>query len=243
MATTIDPNSVISTLDARKKEKCLPKLEQALKDQGLSDSDIATMKSKLESVMGANITPEKVTEAFDDIKAEITGEFKPQVMELRQAQVKRKDQQMIGAYEVLDAKKSIKLSDPVIPESVGASAPAIAGADYSTQDDYPESYGFIDKVKNWLKINQKTKTAEIVHPSLTRIKVDGEGNALIYITGNAKFIVDGDRTDYVKGNYDLIVGGNQGNKVGGNVVENFGGDHNTTVGGTRNEKAATINHN
>lgn len=243
MATTIDPGSVISTLGARKKEKCLPKLEQALKDQGLSDSDVASMKSKLDSVMGANITSAQVTDTFNDIKAEITGEFRPMLMELRQTQVKRKDQQMLGAYEVLNAKKSIKLSDPVIPESVGSNAPTMTPADYSTEDSYPESYGFIDKIKNWFKINQKTKTAELVHPSLTRIKVDGNGDTLLYISGNLKLIVDGDRTDYVKGNYGILVGGTKTEKVGGAVTETYGADHNTTVSGTRNEKAATINHN
>lgn len=243
MATTIDPTSIISTLSTRKKQKCLPKLEQALKDQGLSDADVSAMKSKLDSVMGANITPDQVNKTFEDIKAEITGEFKPMLMELRQTQVKRKDQQMLGAYEVLNAKNSIKLSDPVIPESVGTSAPAMSGADYSTQDQYPESYGFIDKIKNWFKINQKTKTAEIVHPSLTRIKVDGNGDTLLYISGNLKLIVDGDRTDYVKGNYGLLVGGTKTEKVGGVVTETYGADHNTTVSGNRNEKAAKINHN
>ena len=78
-------------------------------------------------------------------------------------------------------------------------------ANYTVNEDYPETYGFIDKVKNWFKINQKKKYAEFVHSSGSALKIDQFGNVTIHIKGNLKFIIEGDLSESIHGNEDHIV--------------------------------------
>lgn len=76
--------------------------------------------------------------------------------------------------------------------NTGASMSSFDDWKQDSSEDYPESYGWIDKIGNWFKTNKTKKTIEFVHSSGSKFKIDQEGNAMIHITGNLKMFVEGD---------------------------------------------------
>lgn len=147
------------------------------------------------------------------------------------------------AHEVFNSKKTLKVPEPIFSEPTTTSPVNIQDADYTIKEDYPDTYGFIDSVKNWLKINKKKNHAEIVHNSGTHIKIDEKGNVTMHIVGSLKQIIEKDYSLEVKGNFDHIVGKDKYHHVGGKVDDLIDGDHTTDVGGIRKENASAIHHN
>jgi len=109
--------------------------------------------------------------------------------------------------EVYKAKKSLNIPEPVFAGAKVTPPVDLDPADYSSIEDYPDTYGFIDEAKNFIKINKKMGKAEFVHQSNVQIKMDKNGNVTLYVPGSLKHIVDGDYSLLVKGNMDLIVNG------------------------------------
>lgn len=146
-----------------------------------------------------------------------------------------------GSYIVQDAKKPLIQAEPKSTNGVGVTNQP--DANYSLADNNSESYGFIDSVKNWFKVDKTTRRVESVLANGTMIRVDRDGNVTVYTKGNVKQIIEGNYVVDVSGNYELYVGGNKIEKITGKVTETYSSSHDTTVSGIRNEKAARINHN
>lgn len=83
----------------------------------------------------------------------------------------------------------------------------------SSDTNYPHSLGFVDKVlKWWWRADKKEKSFEAVHPSGSMGKIDKDGNVTLHITGNLKFIVDGDFIAQFK-NINKMVSGSENIKI------------------------------
>jgi len=100
--------------------------------------------------------------------------------------------------------------------------------------DYPESYGWIDKIGNWFKANKHPdkKTVEFVHNSGSKFKIDKDGNVFAHITGNLKLIVDGDTFTQTKNAGHVYKGGrytrvnnNEETQVGGQTIHRSAADN------------------
>jgi len=120
-------------------------------------------------------------------------------------------------HDTQDNKVAFKRLDFSIDDKVTTSPPKVTNPDYSLDEDYPDSYGYVDRVLNWFKVNKKQKTAEVVHPSGSFVKIDKVGNFVKKITGAFKQIVMKDFTTKVLGSYDLIIDGSQYIKVNSNI--------------------------
>jgi len=72
-------------------------------------------------------------------------------------------------------------------------------------EDYPESYGWVDRLMNFLKINKKKKEVTMHHSSGSFLKIDEKGNVNIKITGNLKVVIEKDSTTQIEGNKDEVV--------------------------------------
>ncbi len=88
--------------------------------------------------------------------------------------------------------------------------------------DYPFVSCFVDRIKNWFKVNFLRKEIEAGHFSGTKFKVDEQGNTTLHITGNFKLIVDGDfvsqstnKTNIITGSHEVLVDGSRTTKVTG----------------------------
>lgn len=125
--------------------------------------------------------------------------------------------------------------------------------------DYPETYGFIDKIKNKYWVNMKKKTVDIHHHTGTHLHVDDKGtmtldgvmdlninidrDTTIHIKRDRKENVDGNYTLTVKGTAMIDVTGDATIKTAGNMVVKSGGTMDLTAGGAMTLKAPVIKLN
>ena len=195
---------------------------------------IRNASKKVEYKMDA-VTKSATNKVNSKVRTGITATASAKTMAKTKAKIK--------AHEVFASKKTLKIPEPVFSEPKATAPINIQDADYTIKEDYPHTYGFIDSVKNWLKINKKKNHAEIVHNSGTHIKIDEKGNVTMHIVGSFKQIIEKDYSLEVKGNFDHIVGKDEYHHIGGKLDEVFDGNHTTDVGGPRQENASTIGHN
>lgn len=62
------------------------------------------------------------------------------------------------------------------------------------EEDYPNTYGWIDRTLNWIRVNMIQKFTEMVHSSSSKFKIDKNGNVTLHVTGDFKLVVDGNTT-------------------------------------------------
>ena len=134
------------------------------------------------------------------------------------------DNEIISDKPINSKEEVITFKEPIVSGKV-TNPKNLDDAHYTLKEDYPDSYGFIDKAKNWFKINTRKNKAEFVHSSGTLIKIDKEGNVTIHIKGNLKQIIDGDYTLQIKGNMDFIVNKEMYQSTGKDMKQNIGGKH------------------
>lgn len=72
-------------------------------------------------------------------------------------------------------------------------------------EDYPFSWGWVSNAMTWFRENMMKRTLEFVHNSFTKFKIYGNGDTVLHVTGNMKFVVEKDFYMEVRGNRDLIV--------------------------------------
>lgn len=145
------------------------------------------------------------------------------------------------SYIVQNAKISLSRREQIASEPKVTSPIDIQNADYTIREDYPNTYGFVDSVKNWFKINKEKGHAEFVHQSGSYFKIDNDGNVSFYITGSMKQIVEGDMTFEVRKNMDTLVKKNNYKHVVKNNEELTGGTLlETVVGKVTNIFKATL---
>ncbi|EJF07104.1 hypothetical protein ThvES_00008090 [Thiovulum sp. ES] len=80
-------------------------------------------------------------------------------------------------------------------------------------EDYPTSYGWIDRLLNFFKINRTKQELTLHHSSGSFAKIDADGNLYVHITGNTKIVTDGDYTSLIKGSSDISIETNSYNHV------------------------------
>ena len=75
-------------------------------------------------------------------------------------------------------------------------------------DNYPETYGFVDSVGNSVKVNKSTKDVTISHSSGNKIEIDQAGKETKVVKSDLTVSVDGNSEETVKGNKEFKVDGN-----------------------------------
>jgi len=126
-------------------------------------------------------------------------------------------------------------------------------------EDYPETYGFIDKIKNKYWVNMKKGTVDIHHHSGTHVKIDKDGtinvtgvvdlnidiaeNSTITIGKNSNVTIGENSTIDVGGDASVTIGGDATMDVGGKMDVSTGGEYNISAGGPFSVSAPKINLN
>jgi flagellar motor component MotA len=132
----------------------------------------------------------------------------------------------------------LEIVEPTAPDTMFTSPIDLKKAGYSIQEDYPDTYGFVETVKNWYKINKKQKYAEYVHASGSALKVDKDGNTTIEIKGKLKFIQRGEMTHFIGDNLDIAIDGSFYHHIMGELKQIIDGDNNQDVGGNQTIKVS-----
>ena len=255
----LDSSQIIQLLDLLKLGKCKQSLWDKLLALGFTQADLDAIAAEIDSLMQYNADESDVESNESATKSELNSSIESKTSEARSEEKSSLIDILFEFHEIFNAKSAIPIEEPIFSEPKFTSPVDIQDANYTVKEDYPQSYGFIDTVKNWFKVNKELKHAEFVHSSKSHIKIDKDGNVTLYVTGNMKHIIEGDYSLEVKGNHDFLVKGDKyehvsgklveaydsskDETVGSNVIETYGGNHDTNVSGNRNEKAATIHHN
>jgi len=134
-----------------------------------------------------------------------------------------------GTAPLENPKKQVFNVPDVIVKPKASSPKSQKPANYSIIEDYPESYGFIDSVKNFFKINKKTKDTIFHHSSGSIIRLDKDGNVTIEAKGNVKQVIDKDYFLQVRGNMEVQVDGNYTETIKGNYTGTVNGSLSYTV--------------
>jgi len=171
--------------------------------QGFTSDEIATISTEKQYV-------ENLKEPEIDVDEELQKkerEAKKKTLELLNKEALAEEKEMAEGYNTQDAADSFKRAEPIFVEPNVTSPVDIQDADYSIVEDQPETYGAIDRVLNWWKINKKRKHAEFVHSSGTLLKVDKSGNITVHAVGNSKVVFEGDVSESISGSKDYIISG------------------------------------
>lgn len=129
---------------------------------------------------------------LDQNSAELTGDLKELLDAEAYTKKKKVESKVATVHDNQDSAKSMSFSEPQ-PITKGVSSVVDnKPVDYSTNINYSESYGKVDKSNNWYRVNEQTGEVEFVHNSGSFLKLDKAGNATIHIAGSLKFIVDQD---------------------------------------------------
>lgn len=245
--------AVAADFDARWKDDVIAQLTL----QGFSPAEIAAVEPFLDNIV-ATITPANDF-GLNDYEAQTTAEantaLTSEISDKKAGEVFVESKAKMDAHEVFNAKSTITYLEPKFSGPKFTSPVDIQDASYSTDEDYPNSYGEIDEAKNWYKINKSKLHVELVHASGTSIKIDRDGNVTEHIVGSLKRVIEGDLSEEVKGNCDrLVKGGNYlhvsgeheqmfskgftstvqkdvSNTVNGDVEDTFNGDYTKKVVG------------
>ena len=194
-----------------------------LTSQGYSGAELTAVDPYIDALVGI-ITPasdlaldatEESTETTTN--AAVNNAYGAKV----EAEQNNKQNKIVRAHEVFNAKSGITFPEPVFSEPKFTEPVDIQDASYSIDEDYPDSYGEIDEAKNWIKVNKAKQHVELVHSSGTSIKIDKEGNVTQEVKGNFKNIIHGDYSLEVKGNEDHIIKKSSYLHVGGEREEVF----------------------
>lgn len=239
----LTPSSLIAAINPLKSGGCLDDLKSRLSSLGFSSGELAALESQLSNLMKVNISNPDLQGLIDEVGDNLAANLKSLATEYHSVKKDQAEKKAREAHDVQNARKSISIKEPAASGSKTTSVPSIQPANYSTKEDYPDTYGFIDSVKNWFKINKRKGHAEFVHQSTTQIKIDKAGNVTMFIKGSLKQIVTGDYYLEVGGSRDVVVKGQKHENVKGNVDEKFGGNQTTNVSGVVREKASQIHHN
>ena len=118
--------------------------------------------------------------------------------------------------------------------------------DYQFDDiksDYPETYGFQNKIGDKWYINMKQETVDFYHHSGTKLHIEKNGTVDIDVVKDVNINIKGNANINVNGNADIKVDGNTTTKIGGNWKVDIGGKTDITSGGVMSLKAPKINLN
>jgi len=110
--------------------------------------------------------------------------------------------------------------------------------------NYPESYGWIDSVIQWLKINKSEPSVEYYRKTLSdMLRLDKEGSLSINIPKDLVVKIGGNASLDITGNVNIKNGGNYSEDVGGAHGLKTGSTHGVQSGGDISHEAPNIWHN
>jgi len=109
------------------------------------------------------------------------------------------------AHDIQDSTDSLYWEDPVFPEPVFTAPIAIQNARYTLDEDYPNTYGFIDKIGNWIKVNMVKMHIEFVHNKGSNFKIEKDSNSMLHLKGSHKQVIDKDFSQHIAKNRDVVV--------------------------------------
>ena len=229
-------------------------IDKLKNDYGWTDSDLNQVDTQLSQVSETVLNPvsDISTKYSNELQSQLdiqnnilqtTGQnvIQNQVEKAKQEELEQ-DQMKNEGITFYGPKEVMKYNEPVVSGLV-TNPVDLEDAHYTLKEDYPNSYGFIDKVKNWYRINMAKQKAEFVHSSGTQIKIDKNGNVTIWVTGNLKQVIEGDYTLKVKGNADFIINGLRTDSTGANHNIISGGPQIRMSGVLIDDKAPKISHN
>ena len=103
-------------------------------------------------------------------------------------------------------------------------------------DDYPETYGFIDKIFNKYWINMKKKTMDFHHHTGTHLHIDDKGTMTLDGVKDLNINIERDTTIKIKGNRDETINKDSTLRIDGNWNISVGGDCSIDVSGKTDVK-------
>lgn len=110
-----------------------------------------------------------------------------------------------------DEFEKITPTDPSIP-NLKITEPKMQ-TDYTSdfRENYPNSAGFLDSLKNWFRLDKLKRTFEVVGYAFNscKFKIDKDGNITLHITGKLKVVVDSSTSFHCKQAVETIVEGDQ----------------------------------
>ena len=259
-------SSVSSAFEAGKAE-CCNALKDLLSLKGFTEEMLGMINEVFDALSSLQTMLSDIMSAIESMVARVLDSISQGIRAAADALSKAMDAVKFASYELFNAKQSLEIKEPKPSEKGDAEPVDNQDSNYTLQEDYPNSYGFIDDGKNWTKVNKKTGLTEKMYHSMSIDKVDGKGNETVYRTGSAKRIVDKDTVNEIKGNYTLVVGKDlyihvkgkvtwivdkEYNKtvqkdvtenISGAVTENYAKTQSTTAGSSMTLKASVINLN
>lgn len=221
--------------------KAQPYIDKAKKGVIKSNPNSNTLSPEQKQVAQAIDYKVKQTNSLNETKAK--AKIRKNTAAQKSQAKKQATKSKVESHQVFNSEVPLTWPEPVFSEPKFTSPVDLEDANSSMKEDYPESQGMVDKLKNWFKFNHKKKKAELVLNSGTHIKADKEGNITMHVVGSMKHIIEGDYALEVKGSHDLIINGSRYVKVGEEGEVNIIGDSKVKVGGTLKENASEIHHN
>lgn len=146
--------------------------------------------------------------------------------------------------QIQDATTSINIPEPKLADTKVTNVTDNKDTSFSLLDDYPNTYGIVDPAGNYFRSNLVTKEFHIVHGnSGSSIKIDGNGNTTIHITGSLKLVIDKDFATQILGSTDVSITGNSYKHVIGTNEEMIDGSNTINGLSVNNIKGNPININ
>lgn len=206
----LNNEALVLEINTKFKPEYVPLLISHLESEGFTAQEILDLDSTIQ-VFSEDLPTQEMTDNLTKVEQEIAEEsstsFASDAMIAESTTKEIESKTNLGEHETFNAETTLTLPEPKFSEPNKTSPVDQLDYDYSLDDDYPDSYGFIDDAKNWVKVNNVKKTLELVTSSGTRIKVNKTGDVTLYTSGSFKHIVDGDYSLEVRGSMDTLITG------------------------------------
>lgn len=255
-------------IDTAMSDSSLRDFKSIVKDiEGMEESDISSISNSLEGMFDINLSDKEAKDEKERLKdpdgqtslekeaEEVTGKIKGRIqanmLAEKEAIASGVESLIAEGHVVQDSAEVLEIVEPTSPDTLFTTPIDLQKASYSLKEDYPDTYGFIDTVKNWYKVNKKKKYSEYVHASGSVLKMDKAGNTTIEIKGKLKLIQRGEMTHFVGDNLDISIDGNFYHHIMGelkqiideNASQTISGDNTIKVTGKMKTNATRIDLN
>lgn len=163
-------DAVTNTLSqfAESKVECFNTLCDELLNRGWLEEQLDKVMNILESLKELLTTPENLLEELKAIISRILDSISDSISRVMDALNNQMDAMQFASYELFNAKKTLKITEPKLSELGDANPTDNQDANYTLDEDYPNSYGFIDDAKNWKKINKTSGLTENMYYSMSQ---------------------------------------------------------------------------